>query len=160
VFIPTIGYIYKKKSEVIKMRKLLAPIDSAEMPEKLKTYLKDLVSGLDYEVTLLYVIPVERVYAHAGLITLHEEKLPIRESIAKEILEKAESNLRALGIEKIQVKQTSGDPAEEILKMAGSDDFHLIVMCTHGMSVTKRLLIGSVTNKVVHHAEIPVMTVR
>jgi nucleotide-binding universal stress UspA family protein len=65
-----------------------------------------------------------------------------------------------MGIEKVQTKQTSGDPAEEIVKMAENEGFHLVVMCTHGMGITKRLLIGSVTNKVVHHSQIPVLTVQ
>jgi nucleotide-binding universal stress UspA family protein len=145
---------------VRKVRKLLAPIDSSELSDKLKSYLKDFVTGLDYEVTLLYVIPIERVYAHAGLVTLHEDKIPMREALAKEILDKAEADLRSMGIEKVQSKQTSGDPAEEIIKMAENEEFHLIVMCTRGMGITKRLLIGSVTNKVVHHSQIPVLTVQ
>ena len=53
-----------------------------------------------------------------------------------------------------------GNPASKILDVIEQEKVDFVVMCTHGMSATKRFLIGSVTNKVVHHSKVPVLVVR
>ena len=61
-----------------------------------------------------------------------------------------------------RVKVTSqvvvGNPYEEILRAARGMD--AIVMATHGRSGLAHLVIGSVAEKVVRHATVPVLTVR
>jgi nucleotide-binding universal stress UspA family protein len=61
---------------------------------------------------------------------------------------------------KIQIKETAGDPAVEIIEEAKKGEYDLIIMRTHGMKATKRFMLGSVTDKVVHHVGIPVLVVR
>jgi nucleotide-binding universal stress UspA family protein len=51
-----------------------------------------------------------------------------------------------------------GDPAAEIVKFAQAQQFDLIVMPTHGHGPFRRLLLGSVTAKVLHDAACPVWT--
>lgn len=53
-----------------------------------------------------------------------------------------------------------GDPASTVLQYAAEIDADLIVSGTHGRSGVKRHLIGSVAERLVRHAECPVMTVR
>lgn len=53
-----------------------------------------------------------------------------------------------------------GRPAEEILEYVDEHDVDAIVMGTHGRSGADRLVIGSVTEKVVRKAPVPVVTVR
>jgi nucleotide-binding universal stress UspA family protein len=53
-----------------------------------------------------------------------------------------------------------GNPAGAILQYADEIDADLIVAGTHGRSGVKRHLIGSVAERLVRHAECPVMTVR
>ena len=52
-----------------------------------------------------------------------------------------------------------GNPHDDILTYADEHDIDLIVMGTHGRTGVKRALLGSVTEAVVRHAEIPVLTV-
>lgn len=60
------------------------------------------------------------------------------------------------------IKRTGiGDPPSEILKQLELDpSIDVIIMSTHGMSVTRRFLLGSVTNKIVHHSKVPVLVMR
>jgi len=51
-----------------------------------------------------------------------------------------------------------GDPAREIVKMARDRNVDLVMMSTHGYGVFYRLLLGSVTAKVLHEIECPVWT--
>lgn len=53
-----------------------------------------------------------------------------------------------------------GDPPTEIVKRAADDNVDVIVMSTHGQSGCKRLVCGSVTEKVIRMAECPVLTIR
>jgi nucleotide-binding universal stress UspA family protein len=53
-----------------------------------------------------------------------------------------------------------GDPAEAILEYAEEIAADLIVAGTHGRSGVKRHLLGSVSERLVRHAECPVLTVR
>ena len=52
-----------------------------------------------------------------------------------------------------------GNPHDDILAYANEHDIDLIVMGTHGRTGVKRALLGSVTEDVVRHSEIPVLTV-
>ncbi|WP_227379785.1 universal stress protein [Haladaptatus halobius] len=52
-----------------------------------------------------------------------------------------------------------GNPHDDILTYADENDINLIVMGTHGRTGVKRALLGSVTEDVVRHSEIPVLTV-
>lgn len=53
-----------------------------------------------------------------------------------------------------------GNPHEEILEYAESEGIGAIVMGTHGRSGAKRMVLGSVTEKVVRKSPVPVLTVR
>jgi nucleotide-binding universal stress UspA family protein len=52
-----------------------------------------------------------------------------------------------------------GNPHDDILAYADESDIDVIVMGTHGRTGVKRALLGSVTEDVVRHSEIPVLTV-
>ena len=143
------------------MRKLLVPIDTGDLSDNLKNTLKDLVNNLEYEVTLFNVIPltpVEHNLMHFDLYVRDKAKAHL-EANANSTLDKAEAALNALGIKNVVKVHADGDPAEEILKMINSNQFQYIIMNTHGLGAARRLLIGSVTNKVVHHSKIPVISI-
>lgn len=50
-----------------------------------------------------------------------------------------------------------GNPAEEILRKAGTGDFDLVAMATHGRSGLDRVLMGSVAEEVVRSSPIPTL---
>jgi len=52
-----------------------------------------------------------------------------------------------------------GNPHDDILAYANDHEIDVIVMGTHGRTGVKRALLGSVTEDVVRHSEIPVLTV-
>jgi len=73
--------------------------------------------------------------------------------------EKMIKSYEELGL-KIQVKETAGDQPVDIIEEAKKGDYDLIIIRTHGMKATKRFMLGSVTDKVVHHVSIPILVVR
>ncbi len=54
----------------------------------------------------------------------------------------------------------TGHPAQQIIQYAQDQQIDLIVIATHGHSGLASVLLGSVTDKVVHKAPCPVLTVR
>ena len=58
------------------------------------------------------------------------------------------------------VQVTSDFPEDDILKVAKEKGCDLIVMATHGQSGLRGVLIGSVTQRVLAKATIPVMVLR
>lgn len=53
-----------------------------------------------------------------------------------------------------------GNPAEEIINAAADGRFDIILVGIRGMSAARRFLIGSVAERVVRHATVPVLVVR
>ena len=76
-----------------------------------------------------------------------------------QILKEASENLDIPDTH-LKITYLTGEPAGAILDVAHQENADLIIMCTHGMGAAKRFLLGSVTDRVVHHADIPVMVLR
>jgi nucleotide-binding universal stress UspA family protein len=55
---------------------------------------------------------------------------------------------------------TGVGPANLLLEEAGSGQYDLVAMTTHGQGGLRRLLLGSVTDKVVRGATCPVLVLR
>lgn len=82
-----------------------------------------------------------------------------------EIVNEAESQLRRIADEAkaegvtIHIHALDGDPSEVIIDVAEKNNADLIVVGSRGMSGTGRFLLGSVPNKVSHHAPCNVLIV-
>ncbi|HEY3186960.1 MAG TPA: universal stress protein, partial [Solirubrobacteraceae bacterium] len=63
------------------------------------------------------------------------------------------------GVE-VETYARQGDPADAILDVAEEENADLIVVGNKGMTGARRFLLGSVPNKVSHHAPCNVMIVR
>ena len=62
-----------------------------------------------------------------------------------------------LEVEKVTLQ---GDIAKSIIEYAGEHDIDLIVMGTRGLGNVKGMLLGSVSNKVIHQTHCPVTIVK
>jgi nucleotide-binding universal stress UspA family protein len=67
---------------------------------------------------------------------------------------------RAGGRVRIEGATRIGSAADEILRIAETGRYDLIVMGTHGRTGIRRLMLGSVAENVLRRAPIPVLTVR
>ena len=53
-----------------------------------------------------------------------------------------------------------GSPAEEIVKVTRREQAHMIVMGTHGHGLLRRIVMGSVAQRVVADCDVPVLLVK
>jgi nucleotide-binding universal stress UspA family protein len=82
-----------------------------------------------------------------------------REDVDATLAEVAEE-ARAAGVETVRTYARQGDPADAILDVAEEQDSGLIIVGNKGMTGAKRFLLGSVPNKVSHHAPCSVLIIR
>jgi nucleotide-binding universal stress UspA family protein len=76
------------------------------------------------------------------------------------VLDAAQREARGTGVADVQTFARQGDAADAILDVAEEQESDLIVVGNKGMTGAKRFLLGSVPNKVSHHAPCSVMIVR
>jgi nucleotide-binding universal stress UspA family protein len=76
------------------------------------------------------------------------------------LLAAAQAQARAVGLEQVETFARQGDAADAILDVAEEQRSDLIVVGNLGMTGAKRFLLGSVPNKVSHHAPCSVLIVR
>jgi nucleotide-binding universal stress UspA family protein len=74
-------------------------------------------------------------------------------------LEAAAEVARKAGVE-VAVYPRQGDPADAILDVAEEREADLVIVGNKGMTGAKRFLLGSVPNKVSHHAPCSVLIIR
>jgi nucleotide-binding universal stress UspA family protein len=74
-------------------------------------------------------------------------------------LKDAADSMEKAGL-KVESHAREGDPADAILDVAEEQNADLIVVGNKGMTGAKRFLLGSVPNKVSHHAPCSVMIIR
>ena len=74
-------------------------------------------------------------------------------------LEAAAEVARGAGVP-VYVYPRQGDPADAILDVAEEQEADLIIVGNKGMTGAKRFLLGSVPNKVSHHAPCSVLIIR
>ena len=79
--------------------------------------------------------------------------LETRHFIGRMILEGAEHAAKEKGAKKLTVLCEEGDPARRILEVAEREKADLIVIGRRGLGGLKGLLVGSVSNKVLHHSD-------
>ncbi len=75
-------------------------------------------------------------------------------------LSQVAAEARESGVETVRTFARQGDPADAILDVAEEFGIDLIVVGNKGMTGAKRFLLGSVPNKVSHHAPCSVLIIR
>ena len=78
---------------------------------------------------------------------------------ATERAEEGRRVARAAGVERIGVLVEAGDPADVVVDVAAERGADVIVVGSKGMTTPTRFLVGSVPNKISHHAPCDVIIV-
>lgn len=90
---------------------------------------------------------------------LDSQSRAVAQLVSDRILANAQATAEAAGIKGVDTVSAAGDPAREIVaavKAAGAD---LVVVGRRGLSGLNELVLGSVSQKVLHHAAADVMVV-
>ncbi len=80
--------------------------------------------------------------------------------IGDEIVARAADRAREMGVKTVDTKVGNGDYADEILEMAERAGADMIVVGRRGLGRLRKMLMGSVSGKIVQAADVTVVTVR
>src|SRR5262249_21277371 len=102
------------------------------------------------------------VLTHVTLVRVVDPEMPAGATdTARQYLDTARERLAA-GLEhvncQVDIQLLYGNAAEQILDCA-EHGYDLVIMASHGRSLAIRWALGSVANRVVHHARIPLLLV-
>lgn len=131
---------------------IIVPVDGSEGSLRAVRFAARLSAALGSPIKLTYVVALSPE-AVMGLSNLDKSEVErIQQQRAQSVLQDAR---KALGDAAEQTEDVvlSGDPAEEILYYVSKNPNSLIVMGRRGLSPVKSLLLGSVSERVMRHAE-------
>jgi nucleotide-binding universal stress UspA family protein len=140
------------------IKEIVFPIDFSDRSVEACPYVAALTRVLGAKLTLLHVVE-SLPRGSSPLDRLHTEE----EAALKQRKEEAYAALAAFQGQYIphvpsQLCVLVGDPATGIVICGGQSRGRMIVMPTRGFGPFRRMLLGSVTAKVLHDAECPVLT--
>lgn len=133
---------------------ILLPVDGSSAGEHALPHAFELAEQYDSTVHVLFVVDDTRdsvsVMGGPVLETLEQEG----QSLVDDFVARAEDD----GIDATGAV-VRGAPYEAIVQYAEEHDIDVIVMATHGRTGVERVLLGSVTERVVRTASMPVLTI-
>src|SRR5271165_7415455 len=144
---------------MLQIRKILLPIDFHEASLGIVHLAAAIARRFNSEVVLAHVVTRQDYSPHdmkQGRPVRGDELLAeVTKYAEQDLHESVQAELQGLRV-KCLVRQ--GDAAGQIVQIAQEEAADLIVMPTHGYNGFYRYLIGSVTAKVIHDSECPVLT--
>jgi len=144
------------------MKKILIPIDGSEYSQRAMEKGKELAEAFGSSIVLLNVVYIPMpVYTYEGergknMIQLAQNA----QNSSEELLKSAKEFFGGMA-DKVEIVSTEGDIATSIIEFVKKNDIDFLVMGSHGLgAVMHRMLVGSVTTKVLHHIDVPVLVVK
>jgi nucleotide-binding universal stress UspA family protein len=145
-------------------KRILVPTDGSALSRKAIRSAIDLAASVGAELLALNVVPRYRTSYFDGTIPVSPQETA---RVEKEWTQKGQAVADEVGkaAEKAGVKAKaitvrSNLVAEAILGAARKNKCDLVVMASHGRKGLKRLLLGSETQHVLTHGDVPVLVLR
>lgn len=143
--------------------KILVPLDGSELAECVFPHVEAFVKGCNVRRIVFVTVVEPTLPSFHGEFPVSmeevEERDAARESSAKDYLKQVVSRLQYEGAE-MHAKVIVGRVAESLVDFVEANGVDLILIATHGRSGVTRWVRGSVADKILHSANVPVMMVR
>jgi nucleotide-binding universal stress UspA family protein len=141
------------------LRKILIATDGSKTAKKAADFGVQIAGLSNAKVYTVYVIDTTPYYSIPLDQVWSKEVYEQLENMGYEITSDVEKTAKAAGLE-AESLVLKGDPAQSIVNFAEEQNVDMIVVGSHGIGGFERLVIGSVSEKVVRHAKVPVLVVR
>jgi nucleotide-binding universal stress UspA family protein len=134
---------------------ILVPTDGSDPARRAAEHAADLAAALGSTLHVINVVDLASVHG-SDLKTVEQTLTDAGEEAVEDVVELA----RTAGVDDVESTVVTGRPADGIVEHASDLDASLIVIGTHGRQGVDRVLLGSVAERVVRCAEVPVLGVR
>ncbi|HUK49799.1 MAG TPA: universal stress protein [Terriglobales bacterium] len=141
--------------------RILVAVDGSPFADRALACAVDLAKKYASKLIILHVV-LRRFYSvtpsEAGVLatTVYVKEM---EDEGEAIIKKAEDFAKGSSVN-YQCKLIQGVPADEIVKTSTSEKVDLIVIGSRGLTEVRAFLLGSVSDKVSHHAKCPTLIVK
>lgn len=143
-------------------KKILVPLDGSELAECVLPHVESIAKGCGAKsVVFMRVLDTYTPSAAYAYISesLRQEIEEGNKKAAREYLDEVAGRVNLDGVE-IQKQLITGRAAESIAEYATKNDVDLIAIATHGRSGVSRWAWGSVADRVLRSACVPILMVR
>ncbi len=152
-------------------KKILVPLDRSEHSRRALDAAIQIAKKFGGKLTLIHVYSVSVtpvVTPEPPTLTSGVPILPpAYTSRLIEVAREAGTRILADGKQRVEAENVEvdaelreGHAVQEIIRISKEDNFDLIVMGARGVSHIREMLLGSVTDGVMHHVDCPVLVVR
>jgi len=141
---------------VLRYRHVLVAFDASSEAQLALAHAVAMAQVYRAKVALVAVVPPPPLLswqAPGGMRGIHEAE---QEELEKALREAADGVPDDLSV---STQLLDGDPARELLRLARDGDFDVIVMGSRGRGRVTAALLGSVSNRVMHDAGVPVIVI-
>jgi len=140
--------------------RILAPLDGSDIGEAALPYAETLATNSGASISLLQVVSPPGT-VEASLLGGPDWRKFVKamRDAGEDYLKNIAERLNGKGI-KSTYEVVTGDPADKIVEYADDKKVSLIAMSTHGRTGLARWVLGSIADKVLHGARIPILLVR
>jgi nucleotide-binding universal stress UspA family protein len=153
--------LHAKEYIMIGFKRILFPTDLSEESLKALPYAIELARAFDGEMFFIYVLPALPYPPDADFGSGGAEIIELKSTLRSDAEQSLDRFLKGRVPEYIKARRfvSQGHAAEEILRAADEHKVDLITIATHGLTGWRHVAFGSVAEKVVRMAKIPVLTV-
>ncbi|MDA1188929.1 MAG: universal stress protein [Chloroflexi bacterium] len=141
---------------------ILVALDGSPLAEQALPHVNTLAKSLDLNVVLLNIH--EQMHVEVDFIgrskSPNEKSFREYEAKAAEYLEKLATKVKGQGVTKVEQRIEHGQPADVFADIARDLPNSFIAITTHGRSGLGRWIMGSVADRVVREANVPVLMTR
>lgn len=139
-------------------KKILVPLDGSTLAEAALPHAEALAKSEGAEIIILRVPNLPAADLFARYPAMANKIVEDMEIETDQYLQEEVNKLSKEGV-KVSGLLREGPVPDTILAVAEEKQADLIAMSTHGRTGVQRWLLGSVADKIVHHAHIPVMLI-
>ena len=142
---------------MLRLDTILAPVDFSDMSLEAAKHAAMLARRMDAKLLLAYVRPPADLYGPAAAMAEGHTERDLEQ------IRQAEAKLRDWADAvwpggAVQPLLATGEAARQLCILAENNAVDLVVLATHGHGGFRRFLVGSLTQKLLHDLECPVLT--
>jgi nucleotide-binding universal stress UspA family protein len=141
------------------IRKIIIPLDGSPFAERVLAHLPRLGTPDKLELVLVRILETSRYYSYVAPDAVHIFDFVQWRQEADAYLKRIAWELREQGY-RVYTMTVEGDVAGAICDVSDAQDADLIAMTTHGRAGVERWIMGSVADRVIRSARLPVYLVR
>lgn len=164
--IPVLAVMKRATKDEVSMPHILVPLEISENVDTAIDYAINLASKIRSKLTVLYVFRLD-IYTYevpASTLVLDDLIKSSSEELTKRVEELKQKHTELIeGLNDVEINNEviqAINPAVAIADYASKTDVDLIVINTHGRMGIRRLIIGSVTEKVIQEAPCAVLAMK